>query len=295
MDIDDLHAFLGVARHGSFSKAAEALHLTQPAVSKRIAALERSLDTRLFDRIGRRIILTEAGQTLFDRAAKILADVDDTRRAITNLAGEVRGRLSIATSHHIGLHRLPPVLRQFTRQQPQVQLDLCFMDSEAACRAVVRGELELAVVTLPFEGDADLILTPTWSDPLALVSAPDHPLCRHTRLTLTRLCEYPAILPAAGTFTRELIERSFLEPGLPLRVSMETNYLETIKMMASIGLGWSLLPQTMVDRSLRIHRLKALQVVRRLGMVHHAQRTLSNAARAFINVCLSHADGDSRP
>jgi DNA-binding transcriptional LysR family regulator len=289
MDIDELHAFLSVARRGSFSLAADALHLTQPAVSKRIAALEQTLDTRLFDRIGRRVILTEAGQTLLGRAEKILADVDDTRRAITNLAGEIRGRLSIATSHHIGLHRLPPVLRQFTRRYSQVQLDLCFMDSEAACRAVVQGELELAVVTLPFEQNADLILTPTWSDPLALVSAPDHPLCRHARLTLARLCEYPAILPAAGTFTRELIERSFLEPELPLRVSLETNYLETIKMMVSIGLGWSLLPRTMVDRSLYIHRLKALQVVRRLGMVHHAQRTLSNAARAFINVCLSHA------
>ena len=295
MDIDDLHAFISVARHGSFSIAAGNLHLTQPAVSKRIAALERQLDTRLFDRIGRRIILTEAGHTLLSRAEKILADVDDTRRAITNLAGEVHGRLSVATSHHIGLHRLPPILRQFTRKHPQVQLDLCFMDSEAACRAVIQGELELAVVTLPFEQVPDLILTPVWRDPLALVSATDHPLCRHTRLTLAQLGDYPAILPAAGTYTRELIERSFIKPGLPLRVNMETNYLETIKMMVSIGLGWSLLPQTMVDHSLHTHHIKALQVVRHLGMVHHAQRTLSNAARALMAVCLSHADGDSRP
>lgn len=295
MDIDELHAFLSVARQGSFSLAAEGLHLTQPAVSKRIAALEQTLDTRLFDRIGRHIILTEAGQTLLERAEKILADVDDTRRAITNLAGEVRGRLSIATSHHIGLHRLPPVLRQFTRRYPQVPLDLCFMDSEAACRSVAHGDLELAVVTLPFKQDAELILIPTWTDPLALVTAPDHPLCGHARLTLAQLGKYPAILPAAGTFTRELIERSFLEPGQPLNVSLETNYLETIKMMVSIGLGWSLLPQTMIDRSLYVHRLKSLQVVRRLGIVHHAQRTLSNAARAFITTCRSHADGDSRP
>jgi len=291
MDIDDLHAFINVARHGSFSVAADNLHLTQPAVSKRIAALERQLDTRLFDRIGRRIILTEAGHTLLSRAEKILADVDDTRRAITNLAGEVHGRLSIATSHHIGLHRLPPILRQFTRKHPQVQLDLCFMDSEAACRAVIQGELELAVVTLPSEQTADLILIPVWRDPLALVSATDHPLCRRTRLTLAQLCNYPAILPASGTFTRELIERTFIKPGLPLRVNMETNYLETIKMMVSIGLGWSLLPRTMVDHSLHTHHIKALQVVRRLGMVHHAQRTLSNAARALMAVCQSHADG----
>lgn len=295
MDIDDLHAFLSVARHGSFSVAARTLHLTQSAVSKRIAALEQTLDTRLFDRIGRRIILTEAGHTLLSRAEKILTDVDDARRAIGNLAGEVRGRLSIATSHHLGLHRLPTILRQFTRLYPQVQLDMSFMDSEAACRTVAHGEPELAVVTLPFDHDADLILLPIWKDPLALVSAPDHPLCRHMRLTLSQLCKYPAILPASGTFTRELIERSFITPNLSLRVSLETNYLETIKMMVSIGLGWSLLPQTMVDRSLCIHQLKVLQVVRQLGIVHHAQRTLSNAARAFITECVRHADGDSRP
>lgn len=294
MDIEDLHAFITVARQGSFSLAADKLHLTQPAVSKRIAALERRLGTRLFDRIGRRVTLTEAGRSLLSRAEKILAEVEDTRRAIINLAGEVRGRLSVATSHHIGLHRLPPVLRQFTRQYPNVQLDLRFMDSEAACRVVIRGELEVAVVTLPAEESPELIVIPVWHDPLALVSAPDHPLCKKARVTLAQLCGYPAILPARGTYTRALIDRSFDKPGLSLSVNLETNYLETIKMMVSIGLGWSLLPQTMVDHSLHIHHIKSLQLVRRLGIVHHAQRTLSNAARALMAVCLSHADSDIR-
>lgn len=294
MDIEDLHAFVTVARHGSFSQAAGTLHLTQPAVSKRVAALEQTLDTRLFDRIGRRVTLTEAGRTLLSRAEKILAEVEDSRRAIINLAGETRGRLSIATSHHIGLHRLPPVLRQFTRQYPHVQLDLCFMDSEAACRAVNQGEQELAVVTLPPAESTDLFAIPVWDDPLALVSAPDHPLCKKPRLTLAQLCDYPAILPAKGTYTRGLIERAFDKPGKPLRVNLETNYLETIKMMVSIGLGWSFLPQTMVDESLCTRRLKALRIVRRLGIVHHARRTLSNAARALMTVCLTHADSDIR-
>jgi DNA-binding transcriptional LysR family regulator len=290
MDIDDLHAFLSVARQGSFSTAAEHLHLTQPAVSKRIAALEQRLGTRLFDRIGRRVTLTEAGRRLLERAERILIEVEDTRRAIVNLAGEVGGRLSVATSHHIGLHRLPPVLRQFTRRYPEVQLDLRFMDSEAACRAVAQGELELAVATLPAEKTAELIVTPVWNDPLELVSAASHPLCAKTRPTLAQVCEYPAILPAKGTYTRALIERVFDEAGLSLRVSLETNYLETIKMMVSIGLGWSLLPRTMVDRSLRAHRIKNLRIVRRLGVIHHAQRTLSNAAQALIAACRQHAD-----
>jgi len=140
MDLANLNAFIAVAETRSFSLAAERLHLTQPAVSKRIAALEAQLDVRLFDRLGREIGLTEAGRALLPRAYQILNVLDDTRRALTNLNGDIGGRLSLATSHHIGLHRLPPLLRAFTRAHPQVSLDIRFLDSEVAyeryCTAV---------------------------------------------------------------------------------------------------------------------------------------------------------------
>jgi len=139
MNIASLKAFLAVADAASFSLAAERLFLTQPAISKRIAALESELDARLFDRIGRTVSLTEAGRALQPRARTILVDVEDSVRAITNLSGEVHGTLRFATSHHIGLHRLPPALKSFTRQYPDVRLDIQFMDSEAACLAVEHG------------------------------------------------------------------------------------------------------------------------------------------------------------
>ena len=118
MDIASLQAFVIVADSGSFSVAADQLHLTQPAISKRIAALETDLNVRLFDRLGRAVRLTEAGAVLLPRARRILSEVEDSRRALRNLAGTVAGSLIIATSHHIGLHRLPPVLRIFTAQYP---------------------------------------------------------------------------------------------------------------------------------------------------------------------------------
>ena len=149
MDIASLHAFVAIADSGSFSLAADCLRLTQPAVSKRVAALETELNVRLFDRLGRAVRLTEAGTVLLPRARRILAEVDDSRRALRNLSGSVVGPLILATSHHIGLHRLPPVLRAFTTQYPRVRLDMRFMDSEIACAAVLRGEVELAIVTLP--------------------------------------------------------------------------------------------------------------------------------------------------
>ncbi|MDH5778224.1 MAG: LysR family transcriptional regulator, partial [Gammaproteobacteria bacterium] len=134
MDLNNLTTFVAVAETGSFSQTSEQLFLTQPAISKRIAALEDELGTSLFDRIGRSVSLTEAGQALLPRAHKILLEVEDSRRAISNLSGNISGKLSIGTSHHIGLHRLPPVLRQFNIAYPDVELDIHFMDSEEACR-----------------------------------------------------------------------------------------------------------------------------------------------------------------
>lgn len=287
MNIEELQAFLAVAEQGSFTRASESLFLTQPAVSKRIAALEQELSARLFDRIGHRIELTEAGRALQQHAVQILAAIEDSRRAIANLGGKIGGRLSLATSHHVGLHRLPPVLRSFTRNYPEVQLDLKFMDSEAACRAVEHGELELAIVTLPGAKQSPLQLQLLWEDTLHLVMAADHPLCQHKHITLAQLCQHPAILPAHGTFTRELIEQRFGAQARNLHVILETNYLETIKMMVSIGLGWSFLPETMLDASLRVHQWKEVTIKRALGAAYHPQRTLSNAAHALLGACLT--------
>ena len=146
MDIAALRAFIAVAETDSFSLAAERLFLTQPAVSKRIAGLESELDTRLFDRIGRRVSLTDTGARLLPQAKRLLNDARELRRMASDLSGEVRGRLLMATSHHIGLHRLPLPLKRFTESFRDVELDIRFMDSEAACRAVEAGDLELAIV-----------------------------------------------------------------------------------------------------------------------------------------------------
>ena len=283
MEIHALQTFVAVAEQASVSRAADTLHLTQPAVSKRIAALEAELGTPLFDRIGRRLTLTEAGRTLLPNARRILQELEESRRQIANLSREVRGPLSLATSHHIGLHRLPPVLRRYTRDFPQVDLDLRFMDSEAACAAVEHGDLELAVVTLPSSPAENLETRVVWDDPLAIVAGLNHPLTGLEHMTMHDLAAYPAILPAVGTFTRDIIARAVAATGTTLQVNLETNYMETIKMMVSIGLGWSALPRTMLGPELRALDVEELRLVRQLGTVRHRERTLSNAAQAFID------------
>ncbi|MDW7746955.1 LysR family transcriptional regulator [Halomonas sp.] len=282
MDTQSLQAFLAVADSGSFSRAAEQLHLTQPAVSKRIAVLEGQIDARLFDRIGRRVSLTEAGRVLLPRARQILVMVDDSRRALGNLEGSVAGSLTLATSHHVGLHRLPPLLQAYTREHPEVRLDLHFLDSEQAYQGVLDGELEMAVVTLAPHPDAQLRVVPVWIDRLCFVCGHDHPLAGHGRLALQELCAFDAVLPGPMTFTRGLVESRFASAGLDLPVALSTNYLETLKMMTAIGLGWSLLPERMVAGEL--HELEVVHppIHRPLGYIVHRSRTLSNPARAML-------------
>ena len=291
MDLATLNAFIAIAELGSFSEAAERLHLTQPAVSKRIASLEQQLSVRLFDRLGREVSLTEAGRALLPRAYQILNVLDDTRRALTNLNGEISGRLTLATSHHIGLHRLPPLLRAFTRAHPQVALDIQFLDSEVAYEEVLHGRAELAVITLAPETREPVHAVAVWDDPLDFVAAPEHPLARSQVISLADVAHHPAVFPGGNTFTHHIVRRLFEAQGLTPNIAMSTNYLETIKMMVSIGLAWSVLPRTMLDDQVARLPLPGVQLTRQLGYISHTERTLSNAARAFMNLLDAQRDG----
>ncbi|WP_339485785.1 LysR family transcriptional regulator [Pseudomonas sp. EL_65y_Pfl2_R95] len=284
MDLATLNAFIAIAEVGSFSDAAERLHLTQPAVSKRIASLEQQLNVRLFDRLGREVSLTEAGRALLPRAYQILNVLDDTRRALTNLSGEISGRLTLATSHHIGLHRLPPLLRAFTRSHPQVALDIQFLDSEVAYEEVLHGRAELAVITLAPETREPVSAMAVWDDPLDFVVAPEHPLAHYPGVSLADIAHQPAVFPGGNTFTHHIVQRLFEAQGLTPNIAMSTNYLETIKMMVSIGLAWSVLPRTMLDEQVSRLALPGIQLSRQLGYISHSERTLSNAARAFMQL-----------
>ncbi|MCB1775031.1 MAG: LysR family transcriptional regulator [Gammaproteobacteria bacterium] len=285
MELAALQAFVEVADRGSFSEAAEALYLTQPAISKRVAQLETELDTRLFDRIGRRIALAPAGAALLPHARRLLNDARELKRLVGDLSGDVSGRLVMGTSHHIGLHRLPGPLKRFTATWPGVELDIRFMDSEAACRAVESGDLELAIVTLPPERPTNLDLETIWDDPLVFVVGPDHPLADRGPVTLSELLKHGAVLPGPTTYTRAILEAAVRDSPDKLRVAMATNYLETLQMLVAAGLGWSLLPATQLDDSVRAIEVGDLRPLRRLGTVTHCKRSLSNAGREMIRMC----------
>lgn len=291
MDHQHLNAFEAVARLQSFSEAAEQLHLTQPAISKRIASLEHQLNCQLFDRIGRQVQLTEAGRLLQPKARQILQALNDAKRDIDELQGTVSGKLSLATSHYVGLHHLPPLLKSFCQKYPEVVLDLNFLDSEKAHQAISYGDYDLAVVTLSQQANLEtysktLVAKKLRREELFFVTSKDHPLTQKQHLELSDLSPHPAILPDYSTYTSTLIKDLFDRTGTTLTINMATNHLDAIKMMVSIGLGWGVLPESMLDDNLYRLSLNA-PLSRQLGYIHQRDRSLSNAAQAFIDEMLN--------
>lgn len=280
MDISSLNAFLAVARYQSFSKASSTLHIGQSAVSKRIAALEEELGAQLFNRVSRQISLTESGKQLLPKAQELVQQADELRRFASNLNDDISGTLSIAIAHHIGLHRLPPILRRYNQLYPQVNLDLRFEDSDQAFHAVEQGDIEFALITLPTQTPEQLYKEVIWQDQLRIVVGKEHDLAKHPGVSVPDLESYPAVLSSSDTETYKIIRRLFDNTDSHLTVQMQTNNLETLKMLTTAGLGWSLLPVTMIDEQLQELNFTH-SVSRELGLVGHRRRSLSNAALAF--------------
>lgn len=284
MDIQQIRAFIAIAELGSFSLAAEQLHLTQPAISKRISLLEDQLSVLLFDRVGRQVLLTQAGQHLLPHARRILAEVDSATQSLLQLSGQISGTLSIATSHHIGVHYLPPYLRQYARRYPQVKLDLHFLDSDIAYKDIVNGRFDFALLTLPNDQDPKIFTKQLWQDELLVVAGPKHPLAKLKKVTIRDLSQYGAILPDPSTKTTSLLKTRFDREKLPLNIDMITNHLDAIKMLLSIGLGWGVLPKRLVDDNVTLLDLTIEPLYRPLGYAYHRQRHLNHATTAFLTM-----------
>lgn len=289
MDISALQAFIAVARYRSFSMASDSLFVTQPAISKRVAALEYELGTQLFNRIARQISLTDAGKQLLPKAQEVVNQAEDLQRYASNLKHDISGDLSVAIAHHVGLHRMPPILKEFNQRHPNVKLDIRFEDSDKAFMSVEQGDIEFAVITLPSTLPDKLLKQVVWQDDLNFVVGVDHPLAQASRgdndglskkVTLTALSNYPCVLTSQDSETHQIIHRTFAQQNLTLDVQMQTNNLETLKMLTAAGLGWSVLPTTMNDASTVVLNAGAL-LSRELGLIIHSKRTLSKAAHVL--------------
>ncbi len=270
-----------VAETGSFSRAAEKLFITQPAISKRISTLEFSLDCKLFDRLGKNIRLTQAGEALIPSYQKILAEINESERIISALRTDVSGHMRFFKIQNIWLHRLHTLFLDLTRKLKKVELDIQFMDSEQAADLILKGNIELALITLPGTINPPLTTLPVWTDHMYIVVAKDHVLAKSKIITIKQLSEYGVLIQSHSTHTRNIIDQA-LKLDSNIKIIMESNYLETIKAMIQNGLGWGVLPESMIDDSLHRLNIKNVKMKRHLGVLVHASRTLSSSADALL-------------
>lgn len=287
MDFYQLSYFKKVAETGSVSRAAEQLFITQPAVSKQIKALEDELGERLFDRLGKKVFLTRAGQVLYSHAEKILRSVSDAKTAVRDMAEECSGELVIGTSDHISLHRLPGVLKSFITAFPKVDLKLRCHRSETILEMVNRNAVDLGIITLP-DLPNNLISKTIWIDPMSLVFSCGHPLEKLSSVKLRDVAPYGMILPESDTTTRKTINLAFSKKRLTPNVAMEVAYIETIKGLVKAGMGISILPDKAVEEEVEAGVLVRTQLsdaafTRNLGVAYLREKFLSRPAREFLN------------
>ena len=283
MNLAAFEAFTKVMETGSISLAADLLFITQPAVTKRIHSLEEYFGVKLFESSGRGVKATHAAHSLLPKVKNWLNELGDIHHTLSHEQTQVQGKLKIGTSHHIGLHHLPSHLRHYVQTFPNVTLDVHFVDSEQAHEKVLAGDLELAFLTLPPHGEDRLNYVTLWDDPLVFVAAPFHPLANQHNLQLEDLIQYPSLLPAAQTYTSQITLAEYEKRGLKPKITMSNNPLESIRMLASIGLGWSVLPKTLLNPDLQQLDIP-FEMHRQLGMVWHPARTQSKAVLELIKM-----------
>lgn len=286
MELWQLEVFMAVAEERSFSRAGSRIGRTQPAISSAIKLLEDELGEPLFDRKGRMVRLTAAGELLTDYARRLLRLRDEAALAIGELRGLKRGTLSLGANETTCLYLLPDVLGLFKQAYPQVQVDIHRAISRTITERVIAGVLDFGIVTLPIK-DSRLETITIHQDELTLIVGPAHSLAARPVIDMKELSDEPFILHKIGTTTRERLVKHFDDGGVKIKVTMELASIETIKRFVSIGLGISIVPRLCIAREIEEGSLLAVairdtQFRRDLGLIYNKDRYQSQAARAFL-------------
>lgn len=288
MEIRQLHTFRTVSRTLNFSRAAAMLNYAQSTVSAQIQALEEELGVPLFDRLGKHVTLTAAGQELLEYAEKILNLTDEAQAALSTRE-RLTGSLIINAPETLSAHRLPGVLRRFRECFPQVQLSLFFDFDIDLLRSIREGQVDLAfLLDEPLQAP-DLIVETLIPEPLLLIAEPGHRLAHTPQVTFTDLVNEPFVLTEPACAYRKLFEQAACEAGVCLLSPMAFHSVEAVKQCVMAGLGLGFLTEIAVRTEIDQGRLVALDWVGRpfaaaTQMIYHKDKWLSPAMRAFLQV-----------
>lgn len=284
LTIRQLRVFDAVARHLSHSRAAEALHLTQPAVSMQIRQLEDVAGLPLFEQLGKKIFLTAAGQELWHTARNILQQLAEAEDMLAEMKGLRRGRLAVSVASTAS-YFMPRLLAQFSQRYPDTTISLNVTNREALIRQLALNDMDLAIMGQPPPG-LDLEAASFMENPLVIIAPPNHPLGKLKNIPLSRIQQETFLVREQGSGTRIAMERFFAEQGIQPAIGTEMSTNEAIKQAAQAGMGLGILSLHTVQLELETQRLTVLDVehfpiLRHWYVVHHPGKRLSGIAQAF--------------
>jgi len=276
-----------VGQRGSFSKAGEALRLSQPAVSLHVRELERAFGLSLLERVGKRAFPTAAGNVLLAHAARIFDEIDAARNALLAMRGTVAGRVRLGASATASIYLLPPLLRRIRKQNPGVELVVVTGNAPDIVKAVVDNTLDLAVATLPATS-RELEVTPFYADRLVAIAPPEPRWRGRRHLTPAELAAMPLILYERGGAIRRIMDAWFARAGRAPNIAMELGNAEATKKMVGAGLGLSIVSAVAVRREVREGELVAIPLnpplVRELGIIRRRDKPSTPAFTAVFTV-----------
>ena len=288
MKTEQLKAFLTVSRHGSFTRAAEELYLSQPAVSRQVRKLEEDLGVLLIERIGKTLRLTDAGRTLLAEADRVLGRLDRVREVVQAHATPSVGSLRIGASTTPGLYLLPDTIAEYRTRRPEVEVRFEIRNSLEIERAILRNELDLGFVGGHLAG-ADLDLTPIARDEIVCFAGPGHALSRRRRIRPEAVAEQTWILREKGSATRRLFEARIGAAGGEIRRTIHAPTPEAARALARTGLGVSFMSIHGLRDDLASGRLSAFRIEgvsgrRDVHVVRHREKHLSPALSEFLEL-----------
>jgi DNA-binding transcriptional LysR family regulator len=296
LTLRQFRVFEAVARHLSFSRAAEELHLSQPAVSMQIKGIEVILGLPLTEQLGKKIFLTEAGREVLYASRAITARLDDLQANLAQLQGIDSGRLNLAVTSTVNAVATG-ILVRFRGRHPGVSIHLGVSNRESVLEQLAANRIDLAIMGQVPDG-LELEATRIMDNPLVAIAPPDHPFAQKKKVSLRDLSSEPFLVREAGSGTRAAMTRFFAEKGLELHSSMEMSSNEAIKQAVQAGLGLGILSLQTLEMELALKRLAVLQVegfpiMRHWYVVHRADKRLSPAAQAFKEFVLKEARADA--
>ena len=297
VSLRQLKVFEAAASNRSFSKAAQLLHLTQPGVSMHIKELESNAGLPLFERIGKKLHVTEAGQELLARVREILRSLKDAEEALDGLKGLKRGRINLAVVS-TAKYFAPRLLAHFGRDFPELEIRLAVNNRDSVIEQLVANEVDLAIMGRSPQ-TLDTIAEPFADNPHVIIAAPTHPLAG-MRVPIDRVARETFIVREPGSGTRLAMQQFFEERGLSFGVAMEMASNETIKQAVMAGMGVSFISRHTLDLELQTGRLvvldvKGTPVMRQWHVAHLTKKRLSPTAAAFKRFVLSQGKYLLRP